>query len=211
MGDFNGDGIADRMIYRVSTHQAFIDLSVRGAFGNGVPDYGPISLGVTGDRVYVTDINGDGKDDLALARDTNLLPPPNNTPNLQTLYGYYNDGTGFSTLNAASPNITDLWGAGEGVLFGNLEPIPASLSELAITRIATAGPDVPFSGTFKAVKDGSYQIEASLNLLSPWEIMDTLTVTTAALTNFSISVEQLDTAFGPETRSKVFVRVVLLP
>ena len=47
LGDFNGDGIADRLINRVSTNQAFIDLSVLGAFGDGIPHYGPIALGIS--------------------------------------------------------------------------------------------------------------------------------------------------------------------
>lgn len=209
LGDFNGDGVADRMIYRASTNQVFIDLSVAGNFGDGIPDYGPIALGIPGDKIYVSDINGDGKEDLVVARDTSLSPPPNNTPGLQTLYGYYNDGTGFSTLNGASPSITDFWGAGEGLLFGTITPAP-NLAGFKITQITSAGPEIAFSGTFKAVQAGTYQVEASLNLQS-WQVMSSLSVAGADPTNFSISDAQLDTTFGPATRSKVFVRITLLP
>ncbi len=211
LGDFNGDGIADRMIRRTSTNQLFIDLSTTGSFGDGVADYGPISLGIAGDTISVSDINGDGMDDLVLGRDT--APPEETLPNndLQTIYGYYNDGTGFSTLNGASPNITDLWtfGPGIGFLFGNITP--RDTGSFKITQITSAGPDIAFSGTFRAVRAGNYRIEASLNLLAPWAVMETKEVTTAVLTNFSISDAQLDAAFGPGPRSKVFVRVFLLP
>jgi len=212
MGDFNGDGIADRMIRRLTTNQIFIDLSTAGSFGDGLSDYGPISLGSAGETISVSDINGDGKDDLVLGRDN---APPQETPgnDLQTIYGYYNDGSGFTTLVATSPDITDIWGFGPraGFLFGNITPLPASTDSFKITQIKSAGPEIAFSGVFRAVKAASYRIEASINLLAPWLEMEVNEITTPVLTNFDISDAQLDAAFGPATRPKLFVRVVLLP
>lgn len=212
LGDFNGDGITDRMIRRTSTNLLFIDLSTPGSFGDGAPDYPAISLGVAGDTLSISDINGDGIDDLVLGRDTNV-PPETPENNLQTIYGYYNNGNGFSTISMASPDITDIWGfgPGSGFLFGNITPIPLSPDYFKVTQITSAGPDIAFSGTFRAIRVGTYRIETSLDLQSPWELVETKVITTAVLTNFSISDAQLDTIYGPATRSKVFVRAVLLP
>ncbi len=208
-GDFNGDGVADRMLHRPSSNQIFIDLSVPGNFGDGVADYS-IDLGTDGDTVYVSDINGDGFSDLVLSRRTDLLPPPNNTPGLKTLFGFYNDKTGFSTLVATSPDIQDIWGNEEGLLFGRLEGEP-EVAGFRITAVTSAGPDVAFAGNFDAVEAGTYSIQTSLNLQEPWQTLQTIMVATPAITPFSLSKAQLDTAYGASARPKVFVRAALQP
>jgi len=208
MGDFNADGIADRAIHRPSTNQVFIDLSVAGGFGDGSVDY-TISLGITGDKIIVSDINGDNYDDLVVARDTSLQAPPNNTPGLQTIYGYYNDGTGFSTLNGASPNIQDNWGNDSGILFGRLTVPAGDNGGFKVTQITNAGPGVAFAGIFYAPVATAYAIQASLNLQPPWQTVTTVTVPSPATTPFSLSDAQLNAALGADPRSKLFVRVVL--
>lgn len=207
MGDFNGDGVADRMLHRPSSNQVFIDLSVPGNFGDGVADYN-VSLGIAGDTVYVSDINGDGFADLVLSRQTDLLPPPNTTPGLKTIFGFYNDKTGFSTLIGSSPNIQDIWGNTEGLLFGRLDGLPPGFR---ITQVTSAGPGVAFAGNFDAVAAGTYLIQTSLNLQDPWLTLQTIVVATPAITPFSLSKAQLDTAYGAGVRPKVFVRAALQP
>jgi len=208
MGDFNGDGIADRALHRPSSNQVFIDLSTVGAFGDGNAEYS-IPLGVAGDTILVSDINDDRFDDLVIARDTSLLAPPNNTPGLQTIYGFYNEGTGFSTLNEASPNILDNWGNDSRILFGSPKVPAPDNSGFKVTQITNAGPGVAFAGNFYAPVATAYAIQASLNLQPPWQTVTTVAVPSPATTAFSLSDAELNAALGAGPRSKLFVRVVL--
>ena len=214
LGDFNGDGIADRLIHRPDpANFVQIDLSVAGTYGDGIPDYitvsnpfGIIPLGIAGDKVLVSDINGDGLDDLVLARDTSADPL---TPGLQTLYGFFNDGTGFSTLNGMYPDIDDLWGVNDGVLFGKV-PGP-DLSNFKITQVTSAGPNADFVGTFNAPVLWNYRIDASLDLQAPWVEVGNYT-NVAGSVPFTVTDAALDTAFpATDPRPKVFLRAVLLP
>ena len=208
MGDFNGDGIADRLLHRVPDNLIFIDLSVSGTYGDGVADYGPLALGMAGDKLLVTDINGDGLDDLVLARDTST-DPLYPTPGLQTLYGYFNDGNGFASLDGAQPDIVDFWGVNDGVLFGKV-PGP-DLSNFKITQVTSAGPNADFVGTFNAPVLWNYRIDASLDLQAPWVEVGNLTNAVGS-TPFTITDAALDTAFpATDPRPKVFLRAVLLP
>ena len=87
--------------------------------------------------------------------------------------------------------------------------IPTDLSSFQITQITSAGPDVAFAGVFEAPSAGNYRIEASLSLLADeWVNMGTIPVAAAGSTNFSISDEELDTAFGAGSRARVFIRAV---
>jgi hypothetical protein len=87
--------------------------------------------------------------------------------------------------------------------------IPTDLSSFQITQITSAGPDVAFAGVFEAPTAGTYRIEASLSLLpDEWVNMGTIPVAVAGATNFSISDEELDTAFGAGSRARVFIRAV---
>ncbi|TAG07664.1 MAG: hypothetical protein EAZ42_12515 [Verrucomicrobia bacterium] len=211
MGDFNRDGIADRMLHRPSSNQIFIDLSVPGGFGDGVPNF-TIVLGIAGDKVFVSDINGDGLDDLVLARDPS--PIPAETATLQRIYGYFNDGNGFASISPANPNITDVWGKGEGLLFGRLDgPGGAAAIDLTlfkITAITSSGPNSAFAGNFFAPSAGTYTIEGNTNLQNPWVTLATIPVAAAGSTAFSISDATLDTNFG-NVRPKVFLRATLQP
>ena len=209
MGDFNGDGIADRLLHRVPDNLIFIDLSVSGTYGDGVADYGPLALGMAGDKLLVTDINGDGLDDLVLARDTST-DPLYPTPGLQTLYGYFNDGNGFASLDGAQPDIVDFWGVNDGVLFGKV-PGP-DLSNFKITQVTSAGPNADFVGTFNAPVLWNYRIEASLDLQAPWVEVGNYTNVLGSVP-FTVTDAVLDTAFPATTdpRPKVFLRTALLP
>ena len=208
MGDFNGDGIADRLLHRVPDNLIFIDLSVSGTYGDGVADYGPLALGMAGDKLLVTDINGDGLDDLVLARDTSE-DPNFPTPGLQTLFGYINDGNGFASIDGGQPDIVDFWGVNDNVLFGKV-PGP-DLSNFRVTQVTSAGPNADFVGTFNAPVLWNYRIDASLDLQAPWVEVGNLTNAVGS-TPFTITDAALDTAFpATDPRPKVFLRAVLLP
>ena len=208
MGDFNGDGIADRLIHRPDpANMIYIDISVSGTYGNGIADYS-FALGMAGDKILVSDINGDGLDDLVLARDTST-DPLYPTPGLQTLYGFFNDGTGFSTLLGTEPDITDVWGVNDGVLFGKV-PGP-DLSNFKITQVTSAGPNADFVGTFNAPVRWNYRIDASLDLQAPWVEVGNYTNVSGSV-RFTVTDAALDTAFpATDPRPKVFLRAVLLP
>ena len=208
MGDFNGDGIADRLLHRVPDNLIFIDLSVSGTYGDGVADYGPLALGMAGDKLLVTDINGDGLDDLVLARDTSE-DPNFPTPGLQTLFGYINDGNGFASIDGGQPDIVDFWGVNDNVLFGKV-PGP-DLSNFRVTQVTSAGPNADFVGTFNAPVLWNYRIDASLDLQAPWVEVGNLTNAVGS-TPFTITDAALDTAFpATDPRPKVFLRAGLLP
>jgi hypothetical protein len=207
LGDFDGDGIADRLLHRVPDNLVYIDLSVSGTYGDGISNY-TIPLGIAGDKVLVSDINGDGLDDLVLARDTSE-DPNFPTPGLQTLFGYINDGNGFASIDGGQPDIVDFWGVNDNVLFGKV-PGP-DLSNFRVTQVTSAGPNADFVGTFNAPVRWNYRIDASLDLQAPWVEVGNYT-NVAGSVPFTVTDAALDTAFpATDPRPKVFLRAVLLP
>jgi hypothetical protein len=126
LGDINGDGYADRILYRTTTSEVFVDYSVAGGWGDSVVD-AQIALGIAGDELGVTDINGDGYDDLVVIR-------PNVGGDYYDLYGYYTDpAVVFGNINGASPDAQT--GAGtisfdDVILFAQLDPNPGLQADL---------------------------------------------------------------------------------
>jgi len=177
LGDFNGDGIADRLLYRTSDNQVFIDYSQpAGGWGDGVADVSLV-LGIPGDQLTVSDINGDGLDDLVLYG----RPDPGNAA-LQDLFGYYNDGANFASLNPVAPDIQDVWSIGDGVLFGQLMP-PAPPQPTLVGPAFTSGPPSVFEFGWNSVSGVSYKVQRTANLEAPdWMDVGTVTGTVGTVT-----------------------------
>ena len=177
LGDFNGDGIADRLLYRTSDNQVFIDYSQpAGGWGDGVADVSLV-LGIPGDQLTVSDINGDGLDDLVLYG----RPDPGNAA-LQDLFGYYNDGANFASLNPVAPDIQDVWSIGDGVLFGQLMP-PAPPQPTLVGPAFTSGPPSAFEFGWNSVSGVSYKVQRTANLEAPdWMDVGTVTGTVGTVT-----------------------------
>ncbi len=131
LGDMNGDGYTDRVIYDPATFNVFVDYSGPGAWGDSVIDQQTLVGGVAGDKLGVTDINGDGFDDLAIIR----FDPAIHS-DAYVIYGWYTDPiTGI--LGSALPDVTTLAGSmslGDEVLFARLDviPEPATLAVLGL-------------------------------------------------------------------------------
>lgn len=127
-GDFNGDGIADRLLFRPAnpgagqaTPQAFIDYSPEGGgqFGDGSADV-TLSVGLAGDLLEVGDINGDGLDDLIVYN--RPVPADPDPVTLQQVFVYYNDGVNFLNYDGVNPDLVGQWGVADGIRFGQLTP-----------------------------------------------------------------------------------------
>jgi hypothetical protein len=212
LGDFNGDGVVDRAIFRSSTNQVFIVPS-NPAGGWAFAIIGPIQLGTTGAKVTASDINGDGYDDLVV-----LLDPGFYNAGFQELYGYLNDKNNFVSLTGAPladnglpvPNFADIFGNDVTMLFGNIGPID-DFSQVRITSVTGGGPDEAINVTFECPYEGFYTTEVSLDM-SPGSWLGVGPIFNVVVPPFTanqnISDEMLDFVF-PDTdpRPKVFVRV----
>jgi hypothetical protein len=85
-GDFDGDGISDRVIYRESEHVIYVSLSASGEVGTA---YDPEA----GDEISAADVDGDGISELLAFRPSNgywyslKILPGNNTSWSQVQFG----------------------------------------------------------------------------------------------------------------------------
>jgi hypothetical protein len=73
MGDINGDGVDDRLIYDPATFMLHVDFGpANGGYGDGVIDQSAgVFGGAAGDQIALVDVNGDGYDDVVAIRDEN--------------------------------------------------------------------------------------------------------------------------------------------
>ncbi len=166
VGDFNGDGIADRAISNdagllsgnaINGRQVQIDLSPGlgfiGDYGDGIPDNGSTVFGVadetTGlfedtDQILAADINGDGLDDLVAVAPADLDDGMGGVIEVWELQGYINNGTfdGATPAFDYDPNydtFTGLRNLGDTIhfgAFGFIELIDADFDDDGDTDVA---------------------------------------------------------------------------
>ncbi len=121
------------------------------------------------------------------------------TDNIMTLEGSANfNGYGLAT------HLFD-----KLTVYSAVAPFPND--RFKVTQIITAGPGQAFVGTFYAPLVGSYQIQSNLDLVSPWQLIDSVSAADVGTTPFTISDAQLNAAFGPGVRPRLFVRIVKQP
>lgn len=113
LGDINGDGVDDRILHRPDTLEVFIDFSdPNGGWGDSVVDR-TATLGDAGDKLALSDINGDGRDDLVLIREFPEWPDSpvsSGGTGIHELFGYYTLPGGDLTTDFSMPDIQDEFG-----------------------------------------------------------------------------------------------------
>ena len=148
VGDFDGDGIADRAVSNsallvsgggVDGRQVQIDLSPAAAtFGDGAPDnISEVFGSFESDEVQAADINGDGLDDLVVIRPVDLDDGMGGIIETYELEGYINSGVfdGTNPTFARDTNYDYFVGArnlGDTILFatlGLIEGVPGDYND----------------------------------------------------------------------------------
>ena len=132
VGDINGDGVDDRILQRPDGigQNIFVDFSdPNGGWGDSTVD-AQITLGDPNDNIGISDINGDGLDDLVLIRaDPNWSPNPGVDPAIPIWrhFGHYTDPNGVldATVDIIDVfgelNITGPWESPDKVLYGQFD------------------------------------------------------------------------------------------
>jgi hypothetical protein len=117
MGDINGDGMDDRILFR-NDFSTFVDYGIAGNYGDAAPDSISSFGGVAGDQLAIADINGDDLDDVVVIR-------ANAGGGYYDLFGYYSSAAGLSP--GISPDLLGVAGSlsdGDYLVFGDLGQVP---------------------------------------------------------------------------------------
>jgi hypothetical protein len=117
LGDMNGDGVDDRILFNPVTFQVSVDYSLSGGgYGNSITDATTTIGGVSGDQLAISDINGDGIDDLVIVRENTA-----GGNDYYDVFGWYTSVDG--TLGSGLPDIQDVAGVvslADDILFGQI-------------------------------------------------------------------------------------------